>query len=45
MRLPPTEMEMLKGMLLQGIHCVPFAGIPLLITLGVIALSRRHFVD
>ena len=44
MQLPPAEMEMLKGMPLQGIHFVPFVGIPLLITLGVIVLSRRHFV-
>ncbi|MFN2286379.1 MAG: hypothetical protein ACK2UQ_18325 [Anaerolineae bacterium] len=44
MQLPPAEMEMLKGVPLQGIHFVPFVGIPLLITLGVIVLSRRHFV-
>lgn len=44
MRLPPAEMEMLKGVPLQGIHFVPFVGLPLLITLGVILLSRRHFV-
>ncbi|MBN2392888.1 MAG: hypothetical protein JXR84_19305 [Anaerolineae bacterium] len=44
MQLPPTEMEMLKGVPLQGIHFVPFVGVPLLITLSVIVLSRRHFV-
>lgn len=44
MQLPPTEMEMLKGVPLQGIHFVPFVGLPLLITLGVIVISRRHFV-
>lgn len=44
MQLPPTEMEMLKGVPLQGVHFVPFVGLPLLITLGVILFSRRHFV-
>lgn len=44
MQLPPAEIEMLKGVPLQGIHFVPFVGIPLLITLSVIVLSRRYFV-
>jgi hypothetical protein len=44
MQLPPAEIEMLKGVPLQGVHFVPFVGIPLLITLGVILLSKRHFV-
>jgi hypothetical protein len=43
MRLPPTELEMLKGVPLQGAHFAPFVGIPLAITLGVIILSKRHF--
>jgi hypothetical protein len=43
MRLPPTELEILQGVPLQGAHLVPFAGIPLGITLGVIILSKQHF--
>jgi hypothetical protein len=42
-QLPPAEVEMLQGVPLQGVHLVPFVGIPLLITLGVIIVSRRHF--
>jgi hypothetical protein len=44
MQLPPFELEILKGVPLQGIHFVPFVGVPLLITLGVILLSKRHFL-
>jgi hypothetical protein len=44
MTFPPFEMELLKSVPLRGIHFVPFVGIPLLITLSVIVLSRRHFV-
>jgi hypothetical protein len=40
---PPTEMEALQGVPLQGIHFVPLIGLPLLLTVGVIILSRRHF--
>jgi hypothetical protein len=43
-QLPLAEMKMLKAVPLQGVHFVPFVGIPLLITLGVILLSKRHFV-
>ena len=43
MRFPPTEMDLLEGVPLQGVHFVPFVGIPLVITLGVIILSKRHF--
>jgi hypothetical protein len=42
---PPTEMEALQGVPLQGIHFVPLIGLPLLLTVGVIILSRRHFVQ
>jgi hypothetical protein len=40
---PPTEMEALQGVPLQGIHFVPLIGLPLLLTAGVIILSRRYF--
>jgi len=43
MRFPPTEMEFLDGVPLQGFHLAVFFGIPLLATLGVIILSKRHF--
>lgn len=43
MRFPPTEMDLLEGVPLQGVHFAPFIGIPLVITLGVIILSKRHF--
>jgi len=43
MRFPATEMELLEGVSLQGDHFAPFIGIPLVITLGVIILSKRHF--
>ncbi len=44
MKFAPLEMEILQGIPLQGVHLIPFPGIPLLITLGVILLSKRHFV-
>jgi hypothetical protein len=43
MRFPPTEMKALQGLPFQGWHFAPLIGLPLAITLGVIALSRRHF--
>ncbi len=43
LRFPPTEMEALQGLPFQGIHLAVLVGIPLLITLGVIVLSKRHF--
>jgi hypothetical protein len=43
LRLPPAETAMLQGVPLQGAHLAPFIGIPLLITLGVIVRSKRHF--
>ena len=42
MRFPPTEMDMLDGVPLQGYHLAVFFGMPLLATLGVIILSKRH---
>jgi hypothetical protein len=43
MNLPEREMEMLQGVPLQGAHFAAFFGIPLVATLGLIVLSRRHF--
>jgi hypothetical protein len=43
MDLPPTEMEFLDGVPLQGFHFAVFIGMPLLITLGVILVSKKHF--
>ena len=40
---PPREMEFLGGLPVQGYHFAVLAGIPLLITLGVAILSKRHF--
>ena len=43
LRFPPTEMEILDGIPLEGVHLAVFFGLPLLATLAVIVLSRRHF--
>jgi hypothetical protein len=43
MRFPPTEMEILDEVPLQGFHLTIFFGIPLLATLVVIVLSKRYF--
>jgi len=40
---PPREMEILGGVPAQGYHFAILAGVPLLITLGVAILSKRHF--
>lgn len=40
---PPTEMEALDGLPFQGIHFALLVGIPLILTLGAIILSRRYF--
>jgi hypothetical protein len=40
---PPREMEFLGGVPAQGYHFAVLAGIPLLVTLGVAILSKRHF--
>jgi hypothetical protein len=40
---PPREMELLGGVPAQGYHFAILAGIPLLITLGVVFLSKRYF--
>jgi hypothetical protein len=43
MKFAPTEMEALQGLPFQGWHLAAFIGIPLLLTLGLIILSRRYF--
>jgi hypothetical protein len=45
MNFPPTEMEILGGIPLQGAHFAAFVGLPLLLTLGLIALSKRYYGD
>ena len=41
--LPALEMDMLDGMPLTGAHFAVFVGVPLLITLTLFILSRKHF--
>jgi hypothetical protein len=43
MNFPPTEMEVLQGLPFQGVHFAAFIGVPLVVTVGVIILSKRHF--
>jgi len=43
LRFPPREMEFLDGLPLQGWHLAAFIGLPLLLTLVTILLSKRHF--
>ena len=43
MRFPPTEIEFLGGLPVQGYHFAVLIGVPLVITLGVIILAKRHF--
>jgi hypothetical protein len=40
---PPTEVEALDGLPFQGVHFAVLIGIPLLLTLGAILVSKRHF--
>lgn len=40
---PPTEIEILQGMPLQGYHLAIIFGLPLLLTIGVIILVKPHF--
>jgi hypothetical protein len=40
---PPTEVEALDGLPFQGVHFAVLVGIPLILTLGAILLSKRHF--
>jgi hypothetical protein len=43
MRFAPLEMEALGGIPLHGVHLAALVGIPLLVTLGLVAYSRRYF--
>ena len=43
LNFPPTEMDILDGIPLQGIHLALFFGLPLLLTLLAIAISKRYF--
>lgn len=43
MKFAPTEMDILDGIPIHGAHLAVLAGIPLLVTLGLLAYSRRYF--
>jgi multisubunit Na+/H+ antiporter MnhE subunit len=43
LNFPPREMEILDGLPFQGFHFAALIGVPLLLTLGLIFLSKRHF--
>ncbi|MCR4427337.1 MAG: hypothetical protein NUW23_14330 [Firmicutes bacterium] len=43
LRLLPTEAGILEGVPLQGARLAALIGIPLIVTLGVIVVSRRYF--
>jgi len=43
MKFAPAEMEALQGLPFQGWHLAAFIGIPLLLALGLIILSKRYF--
>ena len=43
LRFAPIEMEALQGIPLQGSHLAILIGLPLLLTLVALMLSRRHF--
>lgn len=43
LNLPAMEMEILQRLPFEGFHFAAFVGIPLLMTLGVIVLSKRYF--
>jgi hypothetical protein len=43
LRFPPTEIEFLDGLPFHGVHLALALGVPLLITLGLLVLSRRYF--
>ena len=43
MKFASLEMEALGGVPLHGAHLAVLVGIPLLVTLGLIAYSRRFF--
>ena len=43
LNFPAREMEFLAGLPLHGWHLAAFLGLPLLLTLGILVLSKRHF--
>jgi hypothetical protein len=43
MKFAPLEVDILDGIPLHGAHLAVLAGIPLLVTLGLLAYSRRYF--
>jgi hypothetical protein len=43
MKFAPLEMKALQGLPFQGFYFAVFFGVPLLITLGLIIASKRHF--
>ena len=43
LRFPPTEMDILQGLPLQGCHLAAAIGLPLLLTLGLIILTKPLF--
>ncbi len=43
LHFPPAEVEILDGAPLNGLHFAAFIGLPLLLTLVAILLSRRYF--
>jgi hypothetical protein len=43
MDFPPTEVEMLDGVPVSGLHLAAFVGLPLVLTLVAIVLSKRCF--
>jgi hypothetical protein len=44
LNFPLTEVEILDGLPLQGVHLALFLGLPLLLTLLAIAISKRSFL-
>jgi hypothetical protein len=43
LRFPPAEVEILDGLPFHGFHLALALGVPLLITLGLLILSKRYF--
>jgi hypothetical protein len=43
LNLPPTELDILDGVPLQGIHLALFVGLPLVLTVAAMFLSRRQY--
>jgi hypothetical protein len=43
LRFPPTEIEFLDGLPFHGVHLALALGVPLLIALGLLVLSKRYF--